>query len=203
MDNREDARPASVLLLDVPILREEATHTRGSGLEALGRRGSDPVLLDELRDAARKSGARVRVASGAIAGLDALAAASLGGLTSVTHTVRKPARTLLGPEAEGLSEPRELYDGPARAGVLRFPESTNVVAAVSLAGVGPDRTRLRVVADPAATRNQHTVEAEGAFGWLRIDVQNLASDENRRTSRLAAMSAFRALVERSELVRIG
>ena len=106
-------------------------------------------------------------------------------------------------EAAALREPRELYIGPAREGVARFPESANVVAAVSLAGIGFDRTVMRVVADPHAGRNQHVVEAQGAFGTLRVEVANIPSDENPRTGRLTAMSAFRALLDRREILRIG
>lgn len=164
---------------------------------------SDPALVDELRAAAREGGARVRIASGAIAGLDAIAAAAVGGLTRVSHTISKPARTLLGAAADDVREPRELYRGSARDGVVRFPESANVVAAVSLAGLGLDRTEMRVIADPKATRNQHVVEVEGAFGSLRIEVRNVPSDENPRTGRLTAMSAFRALLARRESIVIG
>lgn len=164
---------------------------------------AEPGFVDELRAAAREGHARLRIASGAIAGLDALSAAAAGGLTSVTHTVRKPARTLLGEAAAELTGPRELYRGPARAGVLRFPESANVVAAVSLAGIGLDGTQMCVVADPSADRNQHIVEASGMFGSLRVEVQNVPSDENPRTGRLTAMSAFRALLARHEAISIG
>jgi aspartate dehydrogenase len=99
--------------------------------------------------------------------------------------------------------PRDLYHGPAREGVGRFPESSNVVAAVSLAGIGFDRTTMRVVADPSAERNHHVVEAEGAFGALRIDIRNIPSDENPRTGRLTAMSVVHALISRGADVVIG
>jgi len=165
---------------------------------------ADDALLVEVREAARAGGSRLRIPSGAIAGLDALAAASVGGLDRVTHTIRKPARALLpADEAAALREPRELYIGPAREGVVRFPESANVAAAVSLAGIGFDRTVMRVVADPHAGRNQHVVEAQGAFGALRVEVANIPSDENPRTGRLTAMSAFRALLDRREILRLG
>lgn len=165
---------------------------------------ADDELLADVHAAARDGGARLRIASGAIAGLDGLAAAALGGLDHVTHTISKPSRSLLPrDEAEDLREPRELYYGRAREGVSRFPESANVVAAVSLAGIGFDRTTLRVVADPSAERNHHVVEAEGAFGALRIDIRNIPSDENPRTGRLTAMSVFHALVSRGADVVIG
>lgn len=164
---------------------------------------ADDRLLTELRACAEAGGSHVRIASGAIAGLDALSAAALGGLKQVMHTVRKPARTLLGDGAAGMNEARELYRGTAREGIARFPESANVVAAVSLAGIGFDRTEMAVVADPHATRNVHVVTADGAFGSLRVEIQNVPTEENPRTARLAAMSAYRALLDRDLTIRIG
>jgi aspartate dehydrogenase len=164
---------------------------------------ADDALREELHACASASGARVRVASGAIGALDVLSAARVGGLDRVAHTVRKSARTLLGEAAEQLSEPKELYRGTAREGVARFPESANVVAAVSLAGIGFDRTEMVVIADPAATRNVHEVTAEGAFGAFRLEIQNIPSVANPKTARLAAMSAYRSLLDRSVSVQVG
>lgn len=164
---------------------------------------ADDQLLAELRRCAKAGGSHVRIASGAIAGLDALSAAALGGLERVTHTIRKPARTLLGDGAAGMNEARELYRGSAREGVARFPESANVVAAVSLAGIGFDRTEMAVVADPHATRNVHVVTADGSFGSLRVEIQNVPTEENARTARLAALSAYRALLDRDLGIRVG
>jgi aspartate dehydrogenase len=165
---------------------------------------ADPAFAAELEAAARTGGARVRVLAGAIAGLDAIRAAAVGGIERVTHTTRKPARTLL-PEAEAaaLSGQRELYRGAARAGVLRFPESVNVAAAVSLAGIGLDRTELRVVADPAIERNRHEVIVEGAFGRLEIRIENVPTEENPRTGRIVAMSVVAELLDHRAPVVIG
>ncbi len=86
---------------------------------------------------------------------------------------------------------------------MRFPESVNVAAAVSLAGIGLDRTEVRVVADPTIDRNWHTVEVEGEFGWLRFEIANVPSDENPRTGRIVAMSVVPALRARSAPFRVG
>src|SRR5262249_57742614 len=119
---------------------------------------ADPSVERAILASACAGGGRAIVVSGAIGGLDALAAAAVGGLTSVTHITRKPARALLSPdEAAILTEPRELFCGTAREGALRFPESINVAAAVSLAGIGLDRTEVRVLADPTIERNHHQV----------------------------------------------
>ena len=78
----------------------------------------------------------------------------------------------------------------------------NVVAAVSLAGLGPDRTRIRIYADPGVTRNRHTVTAEGAFGRLRIEIENVPS-ENPRTGKLSYLSTVAYLRDLSAPLRIG
>jgi aspartate dehydrogenase len=165
---------------------------------------ADPALEDEIRAAARAGGARARVASGGIGALDAIASAAVGGLERVTHTVRKPARTLMDPrEAATLAAPREMFRGPARQGVLLFPESINVAAAVSLAGIGLDQTEVCVIADPAARRNQHEVVAEGAFGRLRFEIENIPREENPRTGRLVAMSVVHELLQRRAFLSVG
>ena len=53
-----------------------------------------------------------------------------------------------------LKEPRKIFDGSAREGARGFPANVNVAAALSLAGIGPDRTRLEIWADPALDRLQ-------------------------------------------------
>jgi aspartate dehydrogenase len=154
---------------------------------------ADPAVERELLDAARASGRQIRVASGAVGALDALAAATIGGIERVTHTTRKPPWTLLGAEATGLSAEREVFRGPAREAALRYPESVNVTAAVSLAGIGFDRTLVRVIADPAVDRNVHLIEAEGAFGSLSFEIRNIPSETNPRTGRIVAMSIVSTL----------
>jgi aspartate dehydrogenase len=165
---------------------------------------ADPATERAIVAAACAGNSHARVVSGAIGGLDALAAAAVGGLTRVTHTTRKPAHALLPQsEAAGLSEPRQLFHGSAREGVLRFPESINVAAAVSLAGMGFDQTRVCVIADPSIDRNRHEVVVEGTFGQLRFEISNVPTDANPRTGRLVAMSVVHALRQRQAPLVIG
>lgn len=164
---------------------------------------ADPLTYDALLAAAEAGGGRTRVASGAIGALDAIGAASVGGLTRVIHTTRKPARTLLGSEADQLTTDKVLFRGNAREGVLKFPESTNVAAAVSLAGLGLDHTEVRVVADPRIMHNRHEIVAEGAFGSLRFKIENVPSERNPKTARIVAMSIVRALLLRRASIAIG
>jgi aspartate dehydrogenase len=156
---------------------------------------ADEALADRLIDAARRSGRRILVPSGAIAGLDAIGAAALADVDEVTHTVRKPPRAFTAEQLHGpvpVSEARLLYEGPARTGATLFPENVNVAAAVSLAGIGLDRTILRVYADPSVTRNVHEVRLRGEVGEVEVTIRNEPS-ENPKTGRIVALSVVRAL----------
>ena len=153
---------------------------------------ADAEFLDEMVDYARVHGGRILVPSGALGALDAVRAAAEGGLDEVTLVTAKP------PEGFGLTdvrEPRVLFEGPAREAVVKFPKNVNVAAALSLAGVGFERTRVRIVADPSLALNTHTVLAKGAFGELSCRVENRPSPDNPASSHLASLAAI-ALVRR-------
>ena len=165
---------------------------------------ADPETERELLAAARESGRQAKIISGAIGALDAIAGASIGELRSVTHTTRKPAATLMtADEVAVLTGAIELFSGSAREGALLFPESVNVAAAVSFAGLGLDRTTLRVLADPDIERNRHEVEAEGEFGSLRFEIMNVPSPENPKSGSLVAMSIIHQIRQRRGGLVIG
>ena len=167
---------------------------------------ADAALYETVKAAAERGGSRIRVPSGAIAALDAISAAAVGHLERVTHTVRKPPGALLPPaeaaEVIASGQPRELFAGSGREAALRFPANVNVVAAVSLAGLGLDRTEARVVADPGVTYNTHDVRVEGAFGRLSITIENTPS-ENPKTGRIVSLSLVRALRAYGEPIIVG
>jgi aspartate dehydrogenase len=159
---------------------------------------ADDDLHARLKAAAAAAGARLLIPSGAIAGLDAIASASLGGLDEVTITTRKPVEALrTGTErdaalADAQTAAQLLYEGPARHAVKHYPANVNVAAALSLAGVGFDRTYIRVYADPSVVRNTHEVVARGWFGEVRLTIQNIPT-ENPKTGRITALSVLKAL----------
>jgi aspartate dehydrogenase len=198
------------------VFLEVAGHDglRGHGIDVL-RHGldlyflavgslADPAFEAEFRAAAENSAGQARIVSGAIGALDAIAGAAIGGLDAVRHTVRKHPSTLLGPEeGAGISEPQEVFRGSARDAALAYPESVNVTAAVSFAGIGLDRTEVVVMVDPAVNRNVHTVEAEGAFGSLRFEIKNVPSEQNPKTGMLVAMSALHQLLKSQAGIAVG
>lgn len=172
---------------------------------------ADDALRRAAEDAAQKSGASFFVPSGGIGGLDALKTACLAGVDEVSIQVAKPPAAWrgipyvdqLGVDLDGLRHPETLFDGPAREGVPHFPQNVNIAAVLSLAGIGMDRTRLRVVADPALTLNTHTIRISGACGRMTLVLENVPAPENPKTSWLACYSAIAALEALKSKVRYG
>jgi aspartate dehydrogenase len=149
---------------------------------------------------AKETGARILVPTGALLGLDAVRAAAEGTIHSVTMITRKPPDGLEGSpylvergiSLQGLKEPRKIFDGSARDGARGFPANVNVAAALSLAGIGPDKTRLEIWADPALTRNTHRVEVDADTARFSMAIEGIPS-ENPRTGRIVPLSVIAAL----------
>ena len=167
-------------------------------------------VLDEWARLAEKHGCRILVPSGAIAGLDGMKGAREGGITSVTMETRKPPRGLAGApwieqqkiDLDAITEETLVFEGPATEAVKAFPANVNVVAAVSLASIGPEKTRIKIYAVPGQKRNQHRITVEGEFGRLSIEIENEPS-ENPRTGRLSYLSAIAMLRELGAPVQVG
>lgn len=169
-------------------------------------------LYDEAVAAARTNDAILRVPTGAIAGLDAIKAASrVDGLSTVRLTTTKPPDGLRGAphienediDLDGFSEPMSVFVGSAREAAKGFPANVNVAIGLSLAGIGPDLTTVEIVADPTAENNQHVVTASGDVGVIETTVSNVPSPTNPKTSYLAALSAIESLSGMTDTVRIG
>jgi aspartate dehydrogenase len=159
-----------------------------------------------LAKEAEERGRRIYIPSGAVGAIDALQAAKIHGLDEVTLTTRKPPRSLgeiEGMDLNGLREPQVIFEGPATEAVVKFPQNVNVAATISLAGLGPDRTQVRVVADPSITQNIHEIRARGAFGSFEIRLANLPNPENPKTSLLACLSVVSVLRRIGGSVQIG
>jgi aspartate dehydrogenase len=171
----------------------------------------DDALRARIEHAAEKSGALLYVPSGGICGLDGLKAACIAGVDEVIIAVTKPPSAWkdipyveqLGVDLAGLREPRVLFDGPARLGVPLFPANVNIAAVLAMAGIGFDRTRLKVVADPALRHNTHYIEIRGRTGNISIKLENVPAPDNPKTAWLACYSALAALKAAKAPVRYG
>src|SRR5580692_4554781 len=149
---------------------------------------------------AKDTGARILVPTGGLIGLDAVRAAAEGTIRSVTMITRKPPDGLEGApylvergiSLKGLNTARKVFDGTAREGARGFPQNVNVAAALSLAGIGPDKTRLEIWADPALERNTHRIEVDADTASFSMMIENVPS-ENPKTGRIVALSTIATL----------
>lgn len=163
----------------------------------------DEAALSELIALAETKGRQLLVPPGALGGVDALAAASRLNLTDVEHRIVKPPRAWHGTVAETLCDLDELqapfafFEGSAREAADRFPQNANVAVITSLAGIGIDRTRVTLVADPSARLNAHEIRAEGDFGLLEIRLQNRPLATNPKSSEMTALNIVRMIENRA------
>ena len=154
----------------------------------------------DLIELAKASGGRILVPTGALLGLDAVAAAAEGKIYSVKMTTRKPPIGLVGAphlvknniSVEGLNTAKLVFSGTAREAAAGFPANVNVAAALSLAGIGPDKTMIDIWADPAMTRNCHSIEVDSDSARFTLSIENIPS-ENPKTGKNVALSVIAAL----------
>jgi aspartate dehydrogenase len=161
----------------------------------------DEEFQEDAYQLANRGGARIYIPSGAVGGIDALGAASSEDIDKVTLTTTKPP-TAFGPspylqskgiDPESLRVRTELFHGPAKDAVVHFPQNINVAATISLAGIGFEKTMVRIVCDPQVKTNEHRLQASGKFGELDMVTRNVPSPRNPKTSYLAALSAISAV----------
>ncbi len=170
------------------------------------------ALLDneDLIELARQNGGQIVVPTGALIGLDAMTAAAVGTIHSVRMVTRKPPLGLAGApyivehniDIEGLTKPLRIFEGSAREAAKGFPANLNVAVALSLAGLGPDRTTLEIWADPTVTRNTHRVEVEADSARFSMSIENIPS-ENPKTGLITALSVIACLRKLRAPLRVG
>lgn len=191
-------------------LAEIAPRALGAGRHLVVLSCGGLLGRDDWIALAKAHGCRVFVPSAAIAGLDGVKGAGLGVITAVTMETRKPPRGLEGApwivqqkiDLERITTETLIFEGSATEACRGFPANVNVVAALSLAGVGPERTRIRIYAAPDLSVNQHKIRVEGEFGRLAIEVENVPS-ENPRTGRLSYLSTIALLRDLGATLRVG
>lgn len=165
----------------------------------------------ELLDMARTHHCCLYVPSGGVVGIDGLKAAKIGKIHRVTLTTRKPPQGFDDApyvlkhniNLKNLKEEKVLFDGPASAAVKGFPKNINVSATLSAAGIGPKRTRVKIIACPHMLVNVHEVYVVGDFGSFYARTENFPSEQNPKTSRLAILSAVATLERILKNVKLG
>jgi aspartate dehydrogenase len=193
------------------VFREVAEPTIEAGRILMPASIGQLLEHDDLIARAERTGARIIVPTGALLGLDAVRAAAEGTIHAVTMVTRKPPRGLAGAPyleqngivLDGLTAPRKVFEGSAREGARGFPANVNVAAALSLAGIGPDRTRLEIWADPGVTRNTHRIVVEADSARFEMTIENVPSEDNPRTGKITALSVIAALRALSATLKVG
>jgi aspartate dehydrogenase len=170
-------------------------------------------LLDhhDWVELAAQTGSHIYVPSGAIVGLDGVKGAAIGPLTAVTMTTRKPPRALEGApfvvehhiDLDSFTVPTLIFEGDAREACRGFPANVNISAALSLAGIGPDRTHISILVDPNGVRNVHDIEVVGEFGRFSIHLENEPSETNPRTGKLTSFSTLALLKTLTNPLTVG
>jgi aspartate dehydrogenase len=168
------------------------------------------LVNEHLIALARQCGGQIVVPTGALLGLDAVAAAAEGEIYSVRMVTRKPVRSLAGApylaehniRIEDITEPVRIFSGTPREAAVGFPANLNVAVALSLAGIGADRTTLDIWADPSLERNVHRIEVDADSASFSMSIENIPSD-NPKTGRITALSVISYLRKLGAPLRVG
>lgn len=198
------AEHADIVIECAPLaaFREIAEPVLRAGKTLLALTAGALIEHEDLLELAEQHGAVIAIPSGAIAGLDGVLAAAQGTITSAEIITRKPPTGLPGVTTPS-KNPQLLFAGPVREAYRQFPANVNVAVAFSLAGIGPDKTRIEVWVDPAITRNEHTIRVESDAGYLETTVSNLPSAANPKTAAITAQSVMAWLRKQRSVLRIG
>ncbi|WP_079211312.1 aspartate dehydrogenase [Brucella pituitosa] len=162
----------------------------------------DADCLLQLQRLAAEKRCKLIIPPGALGGIDALGAAARLPVDRVEHRITKPAKAWQGTPAaqlidlEEISEPTVIFSDSARAAADAFPQNANVAVITALAGIGLDRTRVTLVADPDADSNLHEIFAEGAFGNMQLRFENAPLSTNPKSSEMTALSLVRMIESR-------
>ncbi len=159
----------------------------------------DDEFRCELERTAKEENCKIYLPSGAVCGIDGVLSASVDVIDEVTLVTTKPPASL----GKSYNKRTVVFEGTAREAVKKFPSNINVAASLSLAGVGFDKTKVEIVADPVATRINHKILAHGRFGRLRAEIENMPNPKNPKSSYMASLSAIATLKRIINPIQIG
>lgn len=219
-DNIPSVKPAPADLVDADIVIEAAPAAAfldiagpavAAGRTFMACSGGALMRHMELVDEARRSGARIIVPTGAIIGLDAVRAAAQGTIHSAVIETRKapkgwagaPHLITHGIALDGLTEPLCIFEGNALDAAVGFPANVNVAAALAMAGIGPERTQVRLFADPGVHRNTHRISVDSDIARFSMTIEGIPNPENPRTGLLTPLSVVACLRSLKDTLRVG
>lgn len=160
---------------------------------------------------AAKKGCQILIPSGAIAGIDALKAASLVKLDKIILTTRKPVNGFVQSDylnkkkinLSSIKNETVLFDGSVEQAVHYFPQNINVASTLAIASGMPQKIRVRIITSPEYKINSHEIEMTGDFGRIVTRAENVTCPDNPKTSWLAVLSAIRTLRDFCSKTHIG
>ncbi|MBI3990921.1 MAG: aspartate dehydrogenase [Candidatus Omnitrophica bacterium] len=220
LKNKPNVLPAEELVEECDLIIEASSKEYLPVLfQLVISRGKDILVMsaggligneDMIRQAEEK-GCRVYIPSGALCGIDGVKGANLGKIRKATLTTRKPPKSLTGApyliknkiNVDEIKKETLLFEGTVVEAVDAFPQNINVAATLSLAGIGPVKTRVRIITSPEYTTNSHEIEVEGDFGKLWTKTDNFPSPQNPKTSYLAVLSAIATLKGMMGSIKVG
>jgi aspartate dehydrogenase len=202
------------------VIETSSAHSSWDIAQKVLKHGRDIMIMSiggilphykKLSVLAKNHSCKVYLPSGALAGIDGIKASSGTKIRSVTLTTIKHPLSFTGNsyvrdsgvDLKKVKKDTVLFSGNAQSAVRYFPQNINVAAVVSIAGIGPYRTKVRIVASPASKRNIHQIEVDSAAGKILTRTENLLHPENPKTSYLAVLSAYAALKQIIDPVKIG
>lgn len=206
-----EIKPVQGFLEDVDVVFEAASQDAvNEYAKIVLKSGRDLILMSvgslfdgkfrkRLEQIAREKNCKIYIPSGAICGIDGIISASIDTVDEVTLVTTKPPSAL----GKKVNKRTVLFEGNARHAVKKFPQNINVAASLSLAGVGFDDTKVRIITDPVVTRISHTILAHGKFGRLRAEVTNMPNPNNPKSSYMASLSAIATLKRIVNPIQIG
>ena len=208
---KAEIKPIKDFLKDVDVVFEAASQKAVEEYaEDILLTGKDLIVMsvgslfvdkfrERLKEIARKKHCKIYVPAGAVCGIDGILSASIDTVNEVTLVTTKSPSSL----GRNVNKRTVVFDGNARDAVKKFPKNINVAASLSLAGVGFDKTNVKIVADPVVTRISHKILAHGKFGRLRAEVENMPNPNNPRSSYMASLSAIATLKMIINPIQIG
>lgn len=166
---------------------------------------ADSETRSALIAAAEAGASRIAIPAGALAGFRGLMAMRHAGLHAVTYISSKPPQAWAGTptgkiDLAELTEPTIIFEGSAAEAALNYPRNANLAAAVALAGLGFEKTLVRLVADPTTHENSGRIIAESAVGRLDLTLSGPAAASNSKTSEITSMSVIAALRNSGERI---
>ncbi len=203
MSPNELAETCEIIVECVPkeAFNEIAVPALNAGRQFVTVSAAGILANPETVELAENGDGRIILATGALLGLDAVRAAAESNIEEVVMITRKPPNALIGAphlvdndiSVEGLNEPKKVFDGTAREGAVGFPANVNVAAALGLAGIGPDRTKLEIWADPNLERNTHAIKVVSDSASFEMSIENVQSEEKPGTGKITALSVIACL----------